>query len=80
MKVRSVRKWSVKVTVAMVVSLCLLQGVFAQIKSAETSALIPQPQKINWNNQVFHPDGNESRIVLKIVARLSGVVVNREEA
>jgi hypothetical protein len=80
MKVRSVRKWSVEVTVAMVVSLCLLQNVFAQIKSTYVPALIPQPKKISWNNQIFRMDGNASRVVTGMVTHLSGVGANWEEA
>ncbi|MBL7969051.1 MAG: family 20 glycosylhydrolase [Prolixibacteraceae bacterium] len=69
-----------KYTVVAVSFFFLLQNVFAQIKSTDAPALIPQPQKISWNNQIFRMDGNESRVVTKMVTRLSGVVANREEA
>ena len=80
MKVRSIRYWSMNVTVSLVVFLWLLQNVFAQSKTDDVLALIPMPQKIAWNKQNFKIEGNESRMVQRIVANLPEVPINQDEA
>ena len=80
MKVRSIRYWSIKVTSSLVVFLWLFQNVIAQSQATDIQALIPMPQKIVWNKQNFKIDGNESRIIQRIVAHLPEVSINPDEA
>jgi hypothetical protein len=69
-----------KITGAIVIFLCLLQNVFAQSTVSDIPALIPQPQKIVWNSHRFKIEGNESQMVQRIVANLSEVPINKDEA
>lgn len=80
MKSRSVtfRFW--KYTVVAVSFFFLLQNIYGQTINADAPALIPQPQKISWNKQQFRIEGNESRIVRKIVTHLPGISGARNEA
>ncbi len=80
MKVRSIRYWSMKVISSLVVFLWLVPNVFAQSKTTDVPALIPMPQKITWNKQNFIVDGNELRMVQRIVVNLPEVPINQEEA
>ncbi|HAQ21074.1 MAG TPA: beta-N-acetylhexosaminidase [Prolixibacteraceae bacterium] len=80
MKSRSVKKWCVKVIGTLVVFLWLLQNVLAKSKTADNPALIPMPQKITWNNQNFKIEGNESRIIHRIVHKLPAITNNQDEA
>ncbi len=80
MKVRSIRYWSMKVISSLVVFLWLVQTVIAQSQTTNVPALIPMPQKIAWNKQNFRIEGNESRMVQRIVAKLPEVSINQDEA
>lgn len=80
MKVRSIRYWSMKVISSLVIFLWLLPNVFAQSKTTDVPALIPMPQKIVWNKQNFKIEGNESRIIQRIVVNLPEVSINPDEA
>lgn len=80
MKVRSIRYWSMKGLSSLVVFLWLVPNVFAQSKTSVVPALIPMPQKIVWNKQNFKIEGNESRIVNRIVFNFPEVLVNADEA
>jgi hypothetical protein len=64
-------------TVLCLFLLCCLSGF---TKSAEVPALIPMPQKIDWNQQNFKIEGNESRMINRLVAYLPDVPINQEEA
>ena len=80
MKVRSIRYWSLKVTGSLVVFLWLVQTVIAQSQTTNVPALIPMPQIIAWDKQNFRIEGNESRMVQRIVAKLPEVSINQDEA
>ena len=80
MRVLSNRHWFLKVISSLVVSFWLMQHVFAQSKTADVPALIPMPQKIVWNKQIFKIEGNESRIIRRIVANLPEITINQDEA
>ncbi|MBW8334681.1 MAG: beta-N-acetylhexosaminidase [Prolixibacteraceae bacterium] len=80
MNSRSIRYWSMKVTGSLVVFLWLVQTVIAQSQTTDVPALIPMPQKIVWNKQNFNIEGNESRIIQRIVANLPEVPINQDEA
>lgn len=58
----------------------LLPGFQAHCNSSDVPALIPMPQKITWNNQFFKIEGNDSRIVKRIVSNIPEVPINRDEA
>ncbi|HSO89088.1 MAG TPA: family 20 glycosylhydrolase [Draconibacterium sp.] len=57
----------------------LSQNAVAQSKT-NVPALIPIPQKIVWNGEVFITPGNEKHIATHIVKSLPGVSGNQEEA
>lgn len=80
MKVRKFRYWILNITGTILIFFCVLHNLFAQSKSFVFPALIPQPQKIFKNNQYFQIDGNESRIVRKLVDKLPEVLLNYDEA
>lgn len=80
MNFRSVRKWSIGVISSLVVFLWLVQNVFAQSQTTDIPALIPMPQKIVWDAQNFRIEGNESRIIHRIVANFPEISINQDEA
>ncbi len=80
MKVRSIRYWSMKVISSLVVFLWLVQTVIAQSQTTDVPALIPMPQIIAWDKQNFRIEGNESRIIQRIVVNLPEVSINPDEA
>ncbi|OFX63687.1 MAG: hypothetical protein A2066_11905 [Bacteroidetes bacterium GWB2_41_8] len=53
---------------------------FAQSPTTDVPALIPMPQKVVWNNQNFKIEGNEARIIQRIVTNLPEVSINPDEA
>lgn len=57
----------------------LLQNLYGEI-TIDVPALIPMPQHITWNNQFFKIEGNESRMVRRIVPSLPEVPINQDEA
>jgi hypothetical protein len=69
-----------KVISSLIVFFWLVQNMFAQSKTTSVPALIPMPQKIVWNKQNFKIEGNESRIIRRIVAQLPEVRINQDEA
>lgn len=58
----------------------LLQSFHGHCISFDAPALIPMPQKITWGKFHFKTEGSEFRIVKRIVARLSVVPINQDEA
>ena len=80
MIIRDIKYSFVKVIGALVLFFFLLQTVFAQTQTTVVPALIPMPQKIFWNKQNFKIEGNESRIIHRIVAQLPEVSINPDEA
>ena len=71
---------SQKITGLTVLLFFLLQNVCGQSKTVDVPALIPMPQKIAWNKQNFRIEGNESRIIHRIVVGIPEVPVNQDEA
>jgi hypothetical protein len=69
-----------KITVVAVTFFFLLQNLYGQTNRVDVPALIPMPQKIAWNKQNFKIEGNESRIIHRIVANLPEVSINQDEA
>lgn len=80
MEARSITFRFLKYTVVAVSFFFLLQNIHGQTSNADAPALIPQPQKISWNKLQFRMDGNESRIVRKIVTHQPGISGARNEA
>ncbi|MBL7970833.1 MAG: family 20 glycosylhydrolase [Prolixibacteraceae bacterium] len=72
-------KWR-KITGWTVLCFFLFQNVCGQKKADAIPALIPMPQKLTWNKQSFKIEGNESRMVHRIVSNLPEVPVNSDEA
>lgn len=58
----------------------MLQHSLSQSIGSDLPALIPQPQKIIWKSLLFKIEGNQSRIVQRIVANLPVVPFNKDEA
>ena len=58
----------------------LLQNFHGHCNSFDAPALIPMPQKIVWDKFHFKIEGNESRMLRRIVANLPEVAINQDEA
>lgn len=80
MKSRKVKFTLWKFTVVAVFFCFLLQNLYARTNHANVPALIPMPQKVTWNKQNFKIEGNESRIIYRIVVNLPEVPINQDEA
>lgn len=71
-----------KLFLAFLLTVFIFQDVFSGNKDSRMAkpALIPSPQLITWNNQVFIIRGNETRIVKKLTDKLLGIKGNSQEA
>jgi len=64
-----------------IISLILLSpDLSGQTGPTQVPALIPMPQRIDWNGRNFKPQSQDHRIVKRIVGRLAEVPLNRDEA
>jgi hypothetical protein len=73
-------KYKIAKMACWVVLFTLLQSFHGHCNSFDAPALIPMPQKITWGKFHFKTEGRESRIEKRIVARLSEVPINQDEA
>lgn len=79
MKSRGISNWVSHFAGVVFMYFILLQNLYGGI-TVDAPALIPMPQKIIWNNQFFKVEGNESRMVRRIVPSLPEVPLNKDEA
>ncbi len=77
---RRVEKIARKALIPAIILILLSQNLYAHPLKAETPALIPMPQRIIWNHQFFKMNGNEQRIVFRLVSDLADVELNPDEA
>lgn len=80
MKIINIRYYCLKFIVPLLVLLWFVQSATAQTKLADVPALIPKPQNMTRNQQYFTIEGNESRMVRRVVSKLSGIDRNQAEA
>ena len=67
--------------VIIIISLILLSpDLSGQTEPTQVPALIPMPQRIDWNGRNFKPHSHDNRIVKRIVRMLAEVPLNRDEA
>ncbi|MBA4408838.1 MAG: hypothetical protein C0397_05385 [Odoribacter sp.] len=80
MKGRGSKYRTGKITGMMLFFVFLLQSFHGLTNPVDVPALIPMPQKITWNKQIFKIDGNETNVVQRIAVNLPEVPTNKDEA
>lgn len=80
MFLRNINFSSEKIIRKAVLCLLLLFSLHGFSKQTVVQALIPMPQKIEWNQQNFKIEGNETKMIHRLVNHLPDIPFNQEEA
>ncbi len=72
--------WEIEIRSLVLIFCLVILSLFGWSKTQDFPALIPMPQQVVWNGQVFKIIGNEAPIVKRIVSELPEVPSKSDEA